>query len=215
MCVGAREVQRPYLVSISISSESSLSSLLSYFSVLGRRSDEKFPRPPLRRIGTVSPPRADVCAMQFRTCHTERRRVTALPAYFSYMYCLGASARLDRLEERELKSVRVVGRRQLQAAAMTERPSGARILRLVARTAAVAARRRRVVAAAAAAATAVIVAPAAAATAVIVASAAAATAIIVAAAAAAAATAVELEHGLEHGGGQGSKAEALVVPSAL
>jgi hypothetical protein len=36
-----------------------------------------------------------------------------------------------------------------------------------------------------------------------------------AAAAAAAATTVELEHGLEHGGGQGSKAEALVVPSAL
>ena len=36
-----------------------------------------------------------------------------------------------------------------------------------------------------------------------------------AAAAAAAATAVELEHGLDHGGGQGSKAEALVVPSAL
>jgi len=35
------------------------------------------------------------------------------------------------------------------------------------------------------------------------------------AAAAAATTAVELEHGLEHGGGQGSKAEALVVPSAL
>ena len=35
------------------------------------------------------------------------------------------------------------------------------------------------------------------------------------AAAAAAATTVELEHGLEHGGGQGSKAEALVVPSAL
>ena len=29
------------------------------------------------------------------------------------------------------------------------------------------------------------------------------------------ATTVELEHGLEHGGGQGSKAEALVVPSAL